>query len=134
MSAKSDQLRNDILKMTLKMVDPSWRTGTARYLSLHTSEPVGSDQTSFETTYGSYARFAMTPADWSDSGTFFRNIADISFPTCSSGGALISHIAIGTEETGTGIILYRGALGEAKIIPVGKYPFFAAYSLVVRDG
>ena len=60
---KGTTTANDVINAVLRAVDPAWRSGATRYVSLHTATPgAGGDQTTNEATFGSYARVAVTAA------------------------------------------------------------------------
>lgn len=52
---KGTTTANDVINAVLRAVDPGWRSGATRYVSLHTATPgAGGDQTTNEATFGSY--------------------------------------------------------------------------------
>lgn len=118
----------EVLKATLKAVDPSWRSGASRYLALHTADPgVGGSQTTSECAYPSYARVAVTSATgWTDTNPML-NAALVQFAKAT--GATVEEIAyltIGTASSGAGQILVIGALVEPLQMANNIQPQFGA--------
>ena len=113
---------NDTLDAILRAVDPAWRSGATRYISLHTATPgAGGNQTTNEATFGSYARVAVTAA------TGF---------TAAAAGATsntVTFVAIGTAASGAGQILYFGALTSSRDISTGIQAQFAISALTVTE-
>lgn len=110
---------------------------TNLYLSLHTADPgVGNNQTTNETSYTNYARIAVarTTSGWDiPSGGATANAALAQFAQCGASGATITHVAIGTASSGTGTVLYAGALSSSLAVANGIQPQFAAGALDVTE-
>lgn len=109
---------------------------TSLYLSLHTADPTSSgNQTSNETAYTNYARVAVTrnSGGWTVSSNQVQNTALVQFPQCGASGATITHVAIGTASSGTGKILYVGALNSSLAVSNLIQPQFSATSLTVQE-
>lgn len=110
---------------------------TNLYLSLHTADPgVGNNQTTNETSYTNYARIAVarTTIGWDvPSGGATANAALAQFAQCGASGATITHVAIGTASSGTGTVLYAGALSSSLAVANGIQPQFAAGALDVTE-
>lgn len=110
---------------------------TNLYLSLHTADPgVGGSQTTNETSYTNYARIAVarTTSGWDvPSGGATANAALAQFAQCGATGATITHVAIGTAASGTGRVLYAGALSSSLAVANGIQPQFAAGALDVTE-
>jgi len=110
---------------------------TNLYLSLHTADPgVGGSQTTNETSYTNYARIAIvrTTSGWDvPSGGATANAALAQFAQCGASGATLTHVAIGTGASGTGLVLYAGALTSSLAVANGIQPQFAAGSLDVTE-
>jgi hypothetical protein len=110
---------------------------TNLYLSLHTADPgVGNNQTTNETSYTNYARIAVarTTGGWdAPSGGATANAALAQFAQCGVTGATITHVAIGTASSGTGTVLYAGALSSSLAVANGIQPQFAAGALDVTE-
>lgn len=91
-------------------------TAGVLYVSLHTADPgEAGDQTTSEASYTGYARVSVTrdSSGWTVSGNSVTNTAHIEFGQCTSGSATVTHFGIGTASTGTGKLLYKGALGTS---------------------
>lgn len=110
---------------------------TNLYLSLHTGDPgVGGSQLTNEATYGGYARLAVarTTGGWdAPAAAVTRNAALAQFAECSSGTNTITHVAIGTNSSGAGLVLYAGALAASRAVSAGIQPQFADSALTVAE-
>jgi hypothetical protein len=107
-------------------------TAGSLYVSLHTGDPgEAGTQTTSECAYGSYARVAVarTVGGWTVSGNAVTNAALVQFPQCTSGSETATYFAIGTASSGTGKVLYRGALSASLAISSGIQPQFGAGDL-----
>lgn len=134
--SKGNTTENDVLNAVLRAVDPAWRSGANRYISLHTADPgEGGAQNTSECAYGSYARQAVTASSGftAASGGSSSNTGLIQFPEATSGSETITHVAIGTASSGTGQILYSGALSASRAVSTGIQPQFAIGALVVTE-
>lgn len=134
--SKGNTTENDTLDAILRAVDPSWRSNANRYISLHTADPgEGGSQTTSECAYGSYARQTVTAATGfsAASGGSSSNTGLIQFPEASSGSETITYVAIGTASTGTGQILYSGALSSSRSVSTGIQPQFAISALTITE-
>lgn len=106
------------------------------YVSLHTSDPgEAGDQTTNETAFTNYARVAVarSGAGWTVSGNSATNAAQITFPQCGASGATITHVGIGTDSSGAGVLLYSGALNSSLAVALNITPLFAASGLTVTE-
>lgn len=104
------------------------------YISLHTGDPgEAGDQTTSEATYTSYARVAVarSTAGWTVSGNTATNDSAISFPACTGGSNTITHFGIGTDSSGAGNLVIKGALTASLAVSSGITPSFAAGDLDV---
>lgn len=105
---------------------------TSLYVSLHTADPgEAGDQTTSEATYTSYARVAVARSGvgWTVSSNTVTNAALIQFPQATGGTNTITYFAIGTDSSGAGKILARGALSSSLSVSSGIQPQFAAGDL-----
>lgn len=133
---KGTTTANDVIDFVLRAVDPAWRSGATRYISLHTATPgAGGNQTTNEATFGGYARVAVTAATGfsAASGGATENTALIQFPECSSGSNTVTYVAIGTAASGVGQLLYFGALTSSRDISTGIQAQFAASALTATE-
>jgi len=107
------------------------------YISLHTDDPgVGGSQTTNEANYGSYGRIAVvrTTSGWEiPASGETSNKATIQFAECSGSSNTITHVAIGTDASGTGRVLYAGQLSAPRTISSGIQAQFNANALVVAE-
>jgi hypothetical protein len=112
-------------------LQPSATAGSL-YVSLHTADPgEAGTQTTNECAYTSYARVAVarSGAGWTVSGNAVTNAALVQFPQCTGGSETATYFAIGTASSGTGKVLYRGALSASLAISSGIQPQFGAGDL-----
>ena len=133
---KGTTTANDVINAVLRAVDPAWRSGATRYVSLHTASPgAGGDQTTNEANFGSYARVAVTASTGfsAASGGSTSNTGLIQFPECTSGSNTVTYVAIGTASSGAGQLLYFGALTASRDISTGIQAQFAISALTVTE-
>jgi len=133
---KSTITANDALNAFLRGVDPGWRSGTTRYISLHTAAPgIGGDQSTNEASYGSYARVAVTASSGfsAASSGVSSNTGLLQFPKCTSGTNTITHLSIGTALTGGGQIIYSGALSDSLAVALNIKPQIDPGDLVISE-
>lgn len=112
-------------------------TGNANlFVSLHTADPgEAGSQTTSECAFGGYARVAVarTAGGWTVSGGSATNAAVINFPECSSGTETVTHLGIGTLISGTGQLLYKGALSASRSVSSGITLQFPTSALTVSE-
>lgn len=105
---------------------------TNLYVSLHTSDPgeAGTAETN-ETVYTDYARVAVarTSGGWTVSGNSATNVGAITFPTCGTTGATITHFGIVSTSAGAGVLYFSGTCSLS--VSTGVTPQFAAGALTV---
>lgn len=141
--AKSTTTCNNLLKLLFNAT--AWanvadNAGTAPltnlYLSLHTADPgVGNAQTTNETAYTNYVRIAVarSGSGWTVTTNSVTNAALAQFAQCGVTGATITHVAIGTDSSGAGNVLYAGALSSSLAVANGIQPQFAASALTATE-
>jgi len=98
------------------------------YVSLHTADPgEAGDQTTSEANYTDYARVAVarSGSGWTVSANNASNAAAVTFPAASGGSSLCTHFGIGTASSGTGVLLFSGALAASLNVTSGITPTFA---------
>lgn len=141
--SKSNTFENDLVKLVFNgtaianiadnaAVSPL----TSLYVSLHTADPgEAGNQTTSEATYTSYARVAVTrnSGGWTVSGNQASNTALLQFPQCTGGSNVLTFVAIGTDSSGAGKILYSGALSSSLTVSNLIQPQFAANALVASE-
>lgn len=103
------------------------------YISLHTANPNETgDQTTSECAYGSYARVAVgRTSGFTVSGNNASNAAAVTFNAATSGSETATYFGIGTASSGTGNLLFYGALDAGLAISSGITPEFAIGALDV---
>jgi hypothetical protein len=138
---KSSTFDNDLLKLIFNgtaianLADNAASSPfTNLYLSLHTANPTAAgDQTTSECNYTSYARVAVarTSGGWTVTGSSVSPASIITLPT-STGGTTqtATHAAIGTASSGTGKILYSGAISPNVVINSGVTPTLPTSSTI----
>lgn len=141
--AKGATFDNDLLKLIFNataianMADNAGSSPlTSLYISLHTADPTSAgNQTSNEANYTGYARVAVarTTGGWTVSSNSVVPAALISFAQCTGGTNTITNFAIGTASTGTGKILYTGAVSPSIAVANGVTPQFTTASSVTES-
>lgn len=140
--SKANGFESDIVTLTFNATLPAHlgvlsSTGNANlYVALHTADPGETgNQTTSECAFGSYARVAVarTSGGWTVSGNQVQNTAVINFPECSSGSETVNHFSIGTDSSGTGQILYKGALTASRNVSSGITLQFPATSITITE-
>lgn len=121
--SKSNSFENDLLLLLFNNTnagligDTTGLRGSSvagsLYLSLHTADPgeAGTQATS-EASYGGYARQAIvrSGSGFTVAGNAVSNAAAITFPAATSGSQTVTHWGLGTDPSGAGKLLYKGAL------------------------
>lgn len=116
--------------------DDTSSPATDLYVSLHTSDPgEGGNQTSNETSYGSYARVAVARdgSGWTVTGNSVSPVDPIVFPAPASGSGTITHFGVGKSSSGTGLLMYSGTITPNIAITVGVPPTLATSSTITED-
>ena len=109
----------------------SWNANTDLWIALYESNPgeAGSAVTG-ETTYGSYARVAVSRATgFTVSGDTVSNSGTVTFITSTAATANLTYAAIVTSASGAGTIIVRALLNNAIPTTIGVQPQFAANAL-----
>lgn len=109
-------------------------TAGSFYVSLHTADPgEAGSQTTSEASYTSYARIAVarTSGGWTRTSSTISNTALVQFDQCTGGSNTITHFGIGTASSGTGNLIFKGALTSSLSVSTGIQPQFAAGALTV---
>lgn len=144
--SKSNTFENDLLQLVFNNVDialigdaaglQNSATAGSLYVSLHTADPgEAGNQTTNETAYTNYARVAVarSGAGWTVSGNTVSNAALVQFAQCGVTGATLTHFGVGTDSSGTGKLLYSGALTSSLAVSSGIQPQFAAGDLDITE-
>ena len=110
---------------------------TSLYLSLHTADPgEAGNQTTSEISYTGYARKAVarTSGGFTVSGASATLAADNDFPKMTGGtGGTVTFFCVGTAASGTGKILYSGAVSPTIAVSTGTIPRLEAATSVTED-
>lgn len=109
---------------------------TSLYVALHSADPTASGtQATNEVAYSGYARVAVARASggWTISGSSVSPVAAIGFPACTGGTATATNFSIGTAASGTGEILYTGAISPTIAISNGVTPQLTAASTITES-
>jgi len=115
---------------------------TNLFISLHTADPgEAGDQTTSEATYTGYARVSIARSNGSPAWTVSsiggvgtaKNTGAVNFAACTGGSNTITHAAVGTLTSGTGKLLYSGALTASLAVSNGITPSFAANQIVLTE-
>jgi hypothetical protein len=104
-------------------------TAGSFYISLHTADPgEAGTQSTREASYTGYARVAVarTSGGWTRTSSTVENTALVQFAQCTGGSSTVTHFGIGTDLSGAGNLLMKGALSSALSISNGIQPQFAA--------
>lgn len=107
---------------------------TSFWISLHTADPgEAGNQSTSETTYGGYSRQEVTrnSSGFTVSGNEVSNASAIQPGLCTSLGSAqtLTHFGIGLSETGTGTLLFTGALTASIPMQENFAPYFPAGTL-----
>lgn len=109
-------------------------TAGSFFISLHTADPgEAGNQTTNEATYTGYARVAVarSGSGWTLTSSTISNAALVQFAQCTGGSNTLTHFGIGTDSTGAGNLLFKGALTSSLSVSNGIQPQFAASALTV---
>jgi hypothetical protein len=140
--SKGNTFENDLVKLIFNKVSitgiATAATGVANlYVSLHTADPgEAGNQTTSEVAYAPYARLskARTTGVWAVTNNSVSPVANLDFAACTGGTTgVASHFAVGTAATGTGKILYKGAITPNISIAVGVTPRLTTASAITED-
>jgi len=141
--SKGNTFENDLLELIFNataIANIADNAGTSPltnlYVALHTSDPgEASNQTSNECAYTSYARVAVarTSGGWTITANSVSPTANIDFPVATGGTETATHVSIGTDSTGTGKILYYGAITPYISISTGVTPRIGTGTTITED-
>lgn len=116
--------------------DTATSPATSLWVSLHTAAPGETgDQTTSETSYTGYSRQELTrnSSGFTVSGNSATNAAAAEFGICTAlpSAQTLTHFGIGLSETGSGTLLFYGALNDSIAMQVNFAPLFPAGELSV---
>ena len=141
--SKGNTFENDLLELifngtAIANLADNAATGplTDLYLALHTADPgEDGDQTTNECAYTGYARVAVarTSGGWTVTANIVSPVANTDFPAATGGTETATHLSIGTASTGTGKILYSGAITPNISISTGVTPRIGTGSTITED-
>lgn len=141
--SKSDVFENDFLKLVFNataianMADNAATSPlTNLYVALHTADPGESgNQSTSEVAYTSYARVAVarTSGGWTVTGNSVSPAAAITFPAGTGGSGTATYWSVGTAVSGTGKILYSGAITPSIVTGNGVTPSLTTASTITED-
>ena len=142
--SKSNTFENDLLTLIFNgtaisgIADNAASTPlTNLYVSLHTSDPgEAGTQSTGEMSSTGYARVAVarTSGGWTITTNSVSPVAAIEFAEMTGGtGGTATFAAIGTASTGSGKVLYRGALTPTVAVATGVIPRIKNTSTITED-
>lgn len=142
--SKGNTFENDILRLIFNATaianiadNAATAPLTNLFVSLHTADPGETgDQTTSEISYTGYARVsvARTSGGWTVTANSVSPNANIEFGAMTGGaGGTVTHVAIGTASTGTGKILYKGAVTPTLSVTTGSVPRLTTASTITED-
>lgn len=140
---KGDTFENDLLKLIFNATaianiadNAASSPLTNLYVGLHTADPdeAGSQATS-EISYTGYARVvvARTSGGWTVTANSVSPAAAITFGAMTAGtGGTVTHIVVGTASSGTGKVLYMGAVSPTIAVSNGVTPQLTTASVITE--
>lgn len=142
--SKGNTFENDLLKLIFNGTaiadiaeDDTTSPLTNLYVSLHTADPgEAGSQTTSECSYTDYARQAVSrdSGGWTVTANSVSPVANIVFPTSSSGTATVTYFAVGTASSGAGKILYSGTVTPNISVTVsGPDPTLTTATAITED-
>jgi hypothetical protein len=141
--SKGNTFENDLLELIFNataIANIADNAGTSPltnlYVALHTSDPgEAGNQTTNECAYTSYARVAVarTSGGWTITANSVSPTANIDFSAATGGTETATHVSIGTDSTGTGKILYYGAITPNISISTGVTPRIGTGTTITED-
>lgn len=141
--SKGNTFENDLLKLIFNATAIANLADNAAsapitniYVSLHTGDPgEAGNQTTSECAYTSYARVAVarTSGGWTVTSNSVSPVANISLPAATGGSETATHFAVGTDSSGTGKVLYKGAISPNIVISSGVTPILTTASTITED-
>ena len=141
--SKGNTFENDLLKLIFNATAIANLADNAAsapitniYVSLHTGDPgEAGNQTTSACAYTSYARVAVarTSGGWTVTSNSVSPVANISLPAATGGSETATHFAVGTDSSGTGKVLYKGAISPNIVISSGVTPILTTASTITED-
>lgn len=110
---------------------------TVLYFSLHTADPTAAgNQSSSEVTYTSYARVSVARTTSGFPTTTTETIspaAAVTFPAGTGGSGTATFFGVGTAASGTGNLLYSGAITPSIVTGNGITPQLLNSTTIVES-
>ena len=144
--SKSNTWENDLLLLVFNNTNASLigdatglrgsTTAGSLYLSLHTADPgEAGTQTTNEIAYTSYARKAVarSGAGFTVTGNSVVLAADQDFVAGTGGSGTATHFGVGTDASGTGKLLYKGAITPNIVCGNGVTPRLTTGTTITED-
>jgi len=144
--SKTNTWENDLLLLVFNNTNASLigdatglrgsTTAGSLYVSLHTADPgEAGTQTTSEATFTGYARVAVarSGAAWTVTTNSVSPAANIDFAACTAGTNTITHFGVGTDSTGAGKLLYKGAVTPSIAVAAGVTARLTTASAVTED-
>lgn len=142
--SKGDTFENDFLKLIFNATaianiadNAAASPLTQLFVSLHTSDPGETgNQTTGEIAYTGYARQAVNrnTGGFTVTANSVSPVANIDFPEMTGGaGGTVTFAVIGTASSGTGKILWSGAVTPSIVVATGVTPRYKTTSTVTED-
>lgn len=148
--SKGDTFENDLMKLIFQATpianladNAATSPLTSLYVSLHTADPGETgNQTTSEATYTGYSgggrqAVVRTSSGWTVSANTATNAAIVAFGACTAGSPnTITYAAVGTASSGTGKLLYSGAISSPSgglVVNPGITPSFAIGAISVSE-
>lgn len=122
--------------LTAFVINQTSSPATNLYISLHTADPgVSGNQTTSEISYTGYARVAVarTTSGFTVSGDSVSPVADITFGEMTAGtGGTVTFFGIGSASSGTGELLYTGAVSPNIVVSTNVTPILSTSTTVTE--
>lgn len=132
--SKSNTAENAVLDVMYKDTDLPWKGQTNLYAALFTADPGEAGSIANEAAFAGYARATVNRSTGITlSGSQVSNTNTISFPECTGGSEVISHVAFITTASGAGTILHKGSLSASRNVSAGITLQFAAGTFTVTE-
>lgn len=141
--SKGNTFENDLLELIFNATpianladDAGTSPLTDLYLALHTGDPgEAGNQTTNECAYTGYARVAVARdgTGWTVTANSVSPTENVDFPEATGGTETATHVSIGTASTGTGKILYFGAITPNISISTGVTPRIGTGTTITEE-
>jgi hypothetical protein len=146
MTGKNSTFSNEILALVLNgtamspgsvafAINATAAPATVVYVALHSADPTAGNQTTSEVAYTGYSRVsvARTSGGWTVTSNSVSPTATISFPLCTGGTGTGAYWSVGVASSGTGQILWAGAVTPSIAISNGVTPTLTTASTITES-